>query len=91
MTEISRRQFVAAAGLMAAGGARLRANPLGHADRVSDYPVRTNLQADFPGTIKMLTDAGFQTIELCSPAGYKEFSGIGVENIQRQRTEEGAQ
>jgi sugar phosphate isomerase/epimerase len=24
----------------------------------------------------MLTDAGFQTIELCSPAGYREFSGL---------------
>jgi sugar phosphate isomerase/epimerase len=28
---------------------------------------------DFPGTIKQLAAAGFQTIELCSPVGYAEF------------------
>ncbi len=78
MSEITRRQFVAAAGLMAAAGAEMGANPLGMPIGCQTYPVRTNLQADFPGTIKMLTDAGFSTIELCSPAGYKEFSGIGV-------------
>jgi len=31
---------------------------------------------DFPGTIKQLADAGFQTIELCSPVGYAD-SGFG--------------
>jgi sugar phosphate isomerase/epimerase len=31
---------------------------------------------DFPGTIKKLTEAGFQTIELCSPVGYTR-SGFG--------------
>jgi sugar phosphate isomerase/epimerase len=76
MTEISRRQFVAAAGCLAGLGLDLRANPLGMPIGCQTYPVRTNLQADFPGTIKMLTDAGFQTIELCSPAGYREFSGL---------------
>jgi sugar phosphate isomerase/epimerase len=34
---------------------------------------------DFPGTIKQLAEAGFQTIELCSPVGYADsgFAGIG--------------
>src|SRR5665213_1276749 len=77
MSEITRRQFAAAAGLMAAI-AGMRANPLGMPIGCQTYPVRTNLQADFPGTIKMLTDAGFSTSELCSPAGYREFRGIGV-------------
>ncbi len=90
MSEISRRQFVAAAGLMAAGAA-MRANPLGMPIGCQTYPVRMNLQTDFPGTIKMLTDAGFSTIELCSPAGYREFSGIGVAKYSGQRTEKGAQ
>jgi sugar phosphate isomerase/epimerase len=27
---------------------------------------------DFPGTIKQLADAGFQSIELCSPVGYAD-------------------
>ena len=31
---------------------------------------------DFPGTIKQLAEAGFQTIELCSPVGYAD-SGFG--------------
>jgi sugar phosphate isomerase/epimerase len=31
---------------------------------------------DFPGTIKQLSGAGFQTIELCSPVGYAD-SGFG--------------
>jgi sugar phosphate isomerase/epimerase len=34
------------------------------------------LAKDFPGTIKQLADAGFQTVELCSPAGYAEY-GFG--------------
>jgi sugar phosphate isomerase/epimerase len=31
---------------------------------------------DFPGTIKQLSGAGFQTVELCSPVGYAD-SGFG--------------
>jgi sugar phosphate isomerase/epimerase len=33
---------------------------------------------DFPGTLKSLKDAGFQSIELCSPAGYSDegFGGL---------------
>jgi sugar phosphate isomerase/epimerase len=76
MARISRRQFVAAAGWAAAFGMELKANPLGMPIGCQTYPVRTNLAADFPGTIKMLTDAGFQAIELCSPVGYREFNGL---------------
>jgi len=32
---------------------------------------------DFPATLKMLADTGFQAIELCSPVGYTEF-GFGA-------------
>jgi sugar phosphate isomerase/epimerase len=76
MAEISRRQFVAAAGCLAAFGLEMRANPLGMPIGCQTYPVRVMLASDFPGTIKMLTDAGFQTIELCSPFGYREFGGL---------------
>ena len=31
---------------------------------------------DFPGTLRMLAAAGFQSIELCSPVGYAD-SGFG--------------
>jgi sugar phosphate isomerase/epimerase len=33
---------------------------------------------DFPGTIKQLADAGFQTIELCSPVGYADSGFAGL-------------
>ncbi len=76
MTDFSRRQFVAAAGFMAAAGIDLKANPLGMPIGCQTYPVRMNINTDFPGTMKTLTDAGFQTIELCSPTGYREFNGL---------------
>jgi sugar phosphate isomerase/epimerase len=38
------------------------------------------IRSDFPGTIKMLAKAGFQNIELCSPAGY---AGTGFEVIAK--------
>ena len=33
---------------------------------------------DFPGTIKVLADSGFQTIELCSPVGYADSGFAGL-------------
>jgi sugar phosphate isomerase/epimerase len=40
------------------------------------WPVRTLIAKDFAGTMKLLADAGFERIELCSPVGYAE-SGFG--------------
>jgi len=34
------------------------------------------IEKDFPGTVKQLAAAGFQSIELCSPAGYAD-NGFG--------------
>jgi sugar phosphate isomerase/epimerase len=34
------------------------------------YPVRKSIATDFPGTVKQLSAAGFERIELCSPKGY---------------------
>ena len=80
---VSRREFLqvtatcaAAAGLASAGVLELRANPLGMPIGCQTWPVRETIAKDFPGTIKQLAAAGFQTIELCSPAGYAEF-GFG--------------
>jgi len=76
MIETSRRDFLrnVAAGAGAAG--LLRANPLGMPIGCQTYPVRNMIAKDFPGTIKLLAQAGFQTIELCSPVGYAD-SGFG--------------
>ena len=40
------------------------------------YLVRALIAQDFPGTMKMLGDAGFRRGELCSPAGYAK-AGFG--------------
>jgi len=84
MPEISRRDFVkttataAAAGLVLANGLELHANPLGLPIGCQTWPVRDLIAKDFPGTIKTLAQAGFQTIELCSPVGYSDdgFAGL---------------
>src|SRR6266699_1524438 len=85
MSTITRRQFfrntatgAAVAGFLSAGAADLRANPLGLPIGCQTWPVREMIAKDFPGTIKQLADAGFQTIELCSPVGYAEFGFGGL-------------
>ena len=86
MSEISRREFfknaaanAAVAGFLSAGARMLRANPLGMPIGCQTWPVRRMIAKDFPGTIKELAEAGFQTVELCSPVGYADsgFAGIG--------------
>ena len=85
MSAISRREFLkstavqaAAAGLFSAGALKALANPLGLPIGCQTWPVREMIAKDFPGTIKVLADAGFQSVELCSPVGYAEngFSGL---------------
>jgi sugar phosphate isomerase/epimerase len=82
MSAISRRDFfrhaagdAAVAGVLSAGA--LRGKPLGLPIGCQTYPVRKMIGEDFPGTIKQLTAAGFEAIELCSPVGYAD-SGFGV-------------
>jgi sugar phosphate isomerase/epimerase len=83
MSGISRREFVEratyiAGGFLSAGALKLHANPLGMPIGCQTWPVREMIGKDFPGTIKQLADAGFQTIELCSPVGYAEFGFGGL-------------
>ena len=65
------------AGVLCAGARRLPANPLGLPIGCQTYPVRKMIAQDFPVTIKVLADTGFQRIELCSPVGYAD-SGFAV-------------
>ncbi len=85
MPASSRREFLqraagtAAAGAFLSGGAvSLHANPLGLPIGCQTYPVRKMIAHDFPGTLKQLSDAGFQAVELCSPWGYADggFGGL---------------
>jgi hypothetical protein len=77
ISAISRRDFAkkstaAATGFMLATALELRANPLGLPIGCQTWPVRDMIVKGFPGTIKTLAQAGFQTIELCSPVGYAD-------------------
>ncbi|HKW27313.1 MAG TPA: sugar phosphate isomerase/epimerase [Terriglobales bacterium] len=85
MSNISRREFCktaaglsVAAGLISTGTLRLRANPLGLPIGCQTWPVREMIAKDFPGAIKQLAAAGFQSVELCSPAGYADSGFAGL-------------
>ena len=85
MSATSRREFVkiaasytAAAGFLSAGALELHADPLGMPIGCQTWPVREMIAKDFPGTIKQLADAGFKTIELCSPVGYADSGFAGL-------------
>ena len=85
MKSTSRRTFLkrtgaqaAAAGLLGASALRLDANPLGLPIGCQTWPVKEMIAKDFPGTLKQLADAGFQSIELCSPVGYREYGFGGL-------------
>src|SRR5713226_3271283 len=85
MSAISRREFLqsaatcaAAAGFLSSSSLELRANPLGLPLGCQTWPVREMIAKDFPGTIKQLAQAGFQTIELCSPVGYADLGFGGL-------------
>jgi sugar phosphate isomerase/epimerase len=84
MSAISRREFcktatssAAAVGLLSVGVLKkLHADPLGLPIGCQTWPVREMIAKDFPGTLKQLAAAGFQSIEMCSPVGYDD-SGFG--------------
>ena len=85
MNLTSRRTFLkhtgtqaAAVSLLGTSALKLSANPLGLSIGCQTWPVKEKIAKDFPGTIKQLADAGFQSIELCSPVGYKEFGFGGL-------------
>ena len=85
MSGISRREFLqnvaaqaAVVGAIAAGALEVRANPLGMPIGCQTWPVRRMIAKDFVGTIKQLAEAGFQSIELCSPVGYADSGFAGL-------------
>ena len=92
MFRITRREFwktattsAAAAGLISSGVLKVKANPLGFPIGCQTWPVREMVAQDFPGTLKQLADAGFQSIELCSPVGY---SGSGFAGLAKYKGSE---
>ncbi len=76
---MTRRHFLqqaATAAVALTAAPQLMADPLGLPIGCQTYPVRASINPDFAGTMKGLSAAGFQTIELCSPFGYEEFSSL---------------
>lgn len=83
MTAISRREFftkaaasTAAVGFLATNAAETQAKPLGLPIGSQTYPHRALLKQDFPALLKQFVELGIQRVELCSPFGYAEFSGL---------------
>src|SRR5581483_5958807 len=81
---VSRRRFLEAGGAAAAlaGVHRLFADPLGLPVGTQTWPVRQLIEQDFPGTLKKLSAAGYQTIEMCSPGGYKSLGFGGLADMK---------
>ena len=83
MTTMSRREFMeraaigsGVAGLLAAGAAKVAANPLGLPIGSQVYPLRSMLK-DFPAFAKKISEVGVTRLELCSPIGYgADFSAL---------------
>jgi sugar phosphate isomerase/epimerase len=61
-----------------ATGLDLHASALGLPIGCQTWPVRDMIAKDFPDTIKTLVQAGFQTVELCSPVGYADSGFAGL-------------
>jgi sugar phosphate isomerase/epimerase len=84
MAAISRREFfrktatdAAVAGFLAAGVAKIHANPLGLPIGSQTYPHRAMIkEGNFAGLLKTLKDIGVERIELCSAIGYADFSTL---------------
>jgi sugar phosphate isomerase/epimerase len=81
MKQVSRRKFIAEASLGLGSAMLLSQFPVGskaqalmpmkkHAIGFQTFPIRDTLSNDFPGTLKMMAGMGYQTVEMCSPAGY---------------------
>jgi sugar phosphate isomerase/epimerase len=81
MNSLNRRQFIGK-GVVALGSAALLSQfPLaGRAGIATSnpprrvgfqvYTIREMLVKDFPGTLKMMANLGYQEVEMCSPPGY---------------------
>jgi sugar phosphate isomerase/epimerase len=85
---MTRRHFLqqgAAAAVALSTTPSLLADPLGLPIGCQTYPVRASINSNFAGTMRGLSAAGFQTIELCSPFGYKEFSSLAQYKPQELR------
>src|SRR4051812_333792 len=91
MAAISRREFfrkasadAAVLGFLAAGGVKLRANPLGLPIGSQTYPHRARIVAgEFAGLLKDMKGIGIDVIELCNPT-YNEYKNLADGKLTRK-------
>lgn len=86
MKKLSRRKFLETGALglgsfmIASGFPSLKPSNGSRAVRMpvgfQVWPVKEKLIKDFPGTLKMIAEMGYESVEMCSPPGY-ESSGFG--------------
>lgn len=76
MTHISRRTFLTTVAATAALANLKAAAPYGWPIGFQIFPLRMLIDTDFRGTMKLVADAGFQTIELLSPWYNKHNFGL---------------
>ncbi len=87
MNKLSRRQFLGKSALGIGSVVIASQIPLDLDGEVLPVPVkmplgfqawivREKIGSDFPGTLKMVADMGYQSVEMCSPPGY-ESMGFG--------------
>jgi len=74
---MNRRQFLGAGASLVAGAGVILADPLGWPVGIQTYPSRDVIGKDFEGTLRMMRDSGYQSIEMCSPPSYAS-SGFGA-------------
>lgn len=46
------------------------------------WAIKEMLAKDFAGTLKMMVDMGYQSMELCSPPGYTQYGFGFLDNIK---------
>ena len=72
--------------LNAAESTKALSEPLGF----QIWTIRQQLLKDFPGTLKMMADMGYQAVEMCSPVGYGFKELIGMKGSEMKKTVEDA-
>lgn len=76
MTPLTRRTFLQTTAGAFAASAALKASPYNWPIGFQIFPLRMLIDKDFPGTMKLVAEAGFQTIELLSPWYNKHNFGL---------------
>ena len=67
---------------IAASAVKIEANPLGMPIGCQTYPLRESIGKDFEGTLHQIAGAGFQMIEMCSPASFARDGFAPLVNIK---------